>query len=86
MRQAEAFREQKIKRAQGEASRFLSVLAEYRKAKDVTRKRLYLETMEQIVAKSNKFLLDPEKQSVLPLLPLKGLTETPPQTGREEGR
>jgi membrane protease subunit HflK len=85
VRQAEAFREEKIKRAQGEASRFLSVLAEYRKAKDVTRKRLYLETMEQIVAKANKFLLDPEKQSVLPLLPLRGLTDTPPAPAEKKG-
>lgn len=85
VRQAEAYREQKIKEAQGEAARFLSVLAEYRKAKDVTRKRLYLETMEQIVAKANKVVLDPEKQSVLPLLPLKGLNETPPQPAVKKG-
>jgi len=49
-----AYREEKIKRAQGDASRFLSVLKEYQKAKDVTKKRLYLETMEEILSHAQK--------------------------------
>jgi len=46
------------------------LLKEYRKAKDITRKRLYLETMEEIVSKSRKLVIDLDKQGILPLLPL----------------
>ncbi|MBW2091678.1 MAG: HflK protein, partial [Deltaproteobacteria bacterium] len=71
--QAEAYKESKIKRAQGDAARFQSLLKEYRKAKDVTRKRLYLETMEKIVAESRKFVLSGDAKGILPLLPLQPL-------------
>lgn len=70
VKEAEAYKEEKIKRSQGEAARFLSQLTEYRKAKDVTRKRLYLETMEEILGKSKKFIIDSENKNVLPLLNL----------------
>lgn len=73
VRQAEAYKEEKIKRAQGDTARFLSLLTEYTKAKDVTRKRLYLETMEEILGRSKKFIFDAGNQGVLPLLPLQGL-------------
>jgi membrane protease subunit HflK len=72
-REAEAYKEEKIKRAQGETTRFLALLKEYRKAKDITRKRLYLETMEEIVSKSRKLVIDLDKQGILPLLPLQDL-------------
>jgi len=49
IRAAEAYKAERVKRAQGDADRFLTVLKEYRNAKDVTRKRLYLETMERIL-------------------------------------
>jgi membrane protease subunit HflK len=72
---AEAFMEQRILRAQGDAERYLSVLKEYRKAKAVTRQRLYLETMERILPGIDKIILDTETSSnLLPFLPLKGLT------------
>lgn len=74
VRQAEAYKEEKIKRAQGDASRFVSVLKEYRKAKDVTRKRLYLETMEEVLGRAKKFVFDRQNTGgVLPLLPLQPL-------------
>jgi len=73
VRQAEAYKESKIKRAQGDAALFNSVLTEYRKAKDVTRKRLYLETLEQILARTKKFVISGDASGVLPLLPLQGL-------------
>ncbi len=81
VRQAEAYKEEKIKRAQGDAARFLSLYEEYKKAKDVTRRRLYLETMENVVSQSRKIILD-GKGGVVPLLPLQGLgiesmTQTP---------
>jgi membrane protease subunit HflK len=72
-REAEAYKEEKIKRAQGESARFLALLKEYRKAEDITRKRLYLETMEEIVGKAQKLVVDSDKQGILPLLPLQEL-------------
>jgi len=68
---AAAYKEQAVAQAQGDAQRFLSVLTEYRAAKDVTRKRIYLETIERILGRSNKVLLDGKSASqVLPYLPL----------------
>ena len=55
---AEAYRQQVIAQAEGEAKRFLSVYAEYRKSPDVTRRRMYLETMSTILAPMNKIILD----------------------------
>ena len=70
---AQAYKEAKVRRAQGNADRFLSVLKEYNKAKDITRQRLYLETMEEILANPEveKLILsdDALKKSV-PYLPL----------------
>ncbi len=59
IREAEAYKAERVKRAQGDADKFLSILREYEKAKDVTRKRLYLETMEQILPGIRKFVIDP---------------------------
>ncbi len=67
---AEAYMEEKILKAKGDADRFKSVLAEYEKAKDITRTRLYLETMEEILPGMDKFLLGGDSGSVLPILPL----------------
>ncbi|MBN2183508.1 MAG: hypothetical protein JW715_16480, partial [Sedimentisphaerales bacterium] len=70
---AEAYKEEKIKRAQGDVEKFLAMLKEYQKAKDVTRKRLYLETMEQILPNIKKFIIDSESgDGLLKLLPLEG--------------
>ena len=73
IREAEAYREERIKRAEGDASKFLSVLAEYRKAKKVTEKRLYLETMEQILPGIEKVILDEKAGNLLNILPLGNL-------------
>ena len=73
IREAEAYREERIKRAEGDASKFLSVLTEYRKAKNVTRKRLYLETMEQILPGIEKVILDEKAGNLLNVLPLGNL-------------
>ncbi len=73
IREAEAYREERIKRAEGDASKFISVLAEYRKAKNVTRKRLYLETMEQILPGIEKVILDEKVGNLLNVLPLGNL-------------
>lgn len=76
---AEAYRQQVIAEAEGEAKRFLSVYAEYRKAPDVTRRRMYLETMSAILAPMNKVMLDQGPgRSVVPYLPLPGLDKRTP--------
>ncbi|MGE4558334.1 MAG: FtsH protease activity modulator HflK [Desulfovibrionaceae bacterium] len=71
--QAQAYKESEILTAQGEASRFLKILAEYNKAKDVTRTRLFIESMERILAnpKLEKLILGEEAMSrAVPYLPL----------------
>ncbi len=69
--EAEGYREERIRRAQGDAEKFLAVLKEYQKAEDVTRKRIYLETMEKVLPGIKKFVIDSEVgDAVLQLLPL----------------
>ena len=71
VRVAEGYREEKIKRAEGDAKRFLQQYEEYKKAPDITRKRIYLETMEQILPEINKVIMGNKKGgNVLPILPL----------------
>jgi membrane protease subunit HflK len=71
LREAEAYREEKIRRAQGETHRFLQVLGEYQAATEVTRKRLLLETLEEVLPQMDKFILEEKAgTNVLPILPL----------------
>jgi membrane protease subunit HflK len=67
---ATAHKDKVIAEAQGEAERFISVLAEYQKAPEVTRERLYIDTVEEVLANSNKVLLDVESGNNLMYLPL----------------
>ncbi len=68
---AEAFKETRVAQATGQAERFIAVLQEYRKAPDVTRQRLYLEAMEEILPGVTKFIVDSENGgNLLQLLPL----------------
>lgn len=69
--QAKGYAEARIKRADGEANRFLQTLAEYRKAKDVIRKRIYIETMEEVLSGVEKYIIEGGAGGVLPLLPLR---------------
>ena len=74
IQQAEGYKAQRVIRAQGDAERFLRILAEYEKAKSVTRDRLYLESVERIMPTMEKFILDAQNSGgVVPLLPLKEL-------------
>jgi membrane protease subunit HflK len=66
------YRDAKIADAQGEAARFIAVLAEYEKAPAITRKRLYLETMEAVLPDAEKLVVEPGTATVLPYLPLDG--------------
>lgn len=82
MQNAEAYREQTVAEAKGQTSRFLQVYDEYKKAPDVTRQRLYLETMERIFGNADKLVYDPGQgagQGVLPYLPLGELSRRPQQ-------
>ena len=78
LEEAEAYRAQQVNEAEGEASRFSAVLTEYQRAPDVTRKRLYLETMERVLGDIDKVILDEQGgaggQGVVPYLPLNELT------------
>jgi modulator of FtsH protease HflK len=69
--EAEAYRDAKILQAEGEAARFTALLTEYRKAPEVTRMRLHIETLESILPKMDKVILrDGNGDRVLPYLPL----------------
>jgi len=70
---AEAYREQTVAEATGQASRFSQVLDQYKKAPDVTRQRLYLETIERVFGGADKIILDPGGSGVVPYLPLNEL-------------
>jgi len=74
LEQAEAYRAEVVNAAQGEASRFIAVWEEYRNAPDVTRQRMYLETMERVLGAMDLTILDnvtgPGGQGVVPYLPL----------------
>jgi membrane protease subunit HflK len=73
---AEAYKQQTVAEATGQTARFLKIYEEYKKAPDVTRERMYLETMERILSGTDKIILDSGGggSSVVPYLPLNELT------------
>jgi membrane protease subunit HflK len=82
---AEGYKQQVVAEAKGQSARFLKVYEEYAKAKDVTRERIYLETMERILGSSDKLILSGNGATghgVVPYLPLNELTprRQPPAT------
>lgn len=86
LEQAEAYRARVVNEAQGEASRFSAVLKEYQQAPDVTRRRLYIETLEKVLGDVDKIILDEgtgggSGQGVVPYLPLNELRRGTAQTG-----
>jgi membrane protease subunit HflK len=85
VRGAEAYREQTVKKALGDTSRFLAQYEEYKKAPDVTRKRIYLETMEEVYPKMQKFVMGSKNSGVLPILPL-GKNQSLPLTNLGKNR
>jgi membrane protease subunit HflK len=81
IQQAEADRQKSIAEASGEAKRFLSVYEEYRKAPEVTRRRIYLETMSQILQPMNKIIVDDSiGRGVVPYLQLPDLQKNRTET------
>ena len=85
LEEANAYKESQVARAEGEASRFTQLLTEYKRAPEVTRKRLYLETMEEVLRNSSKVLVDVKDGNSLMYLPLdrmvKGAGEAAPRLG-----
>ncbi len=70
---AEGYALERVNRAEGEASRFASLYSEYRKAPEITRKRMYLETMAEVVPKiGRKIVIGDDLSGVIPLLNLDG--------------
>ena len=77
MQAAEAYKQKVVAAAEGEASRFVSIYNEYAKAKEVTQERMYLETMEKVLADIDKVIIDKNSGSgVVPYLPLPELGKT----------
>ncbi len=77
LQQAEAYKKEVVARAEGEASRFLAIYNEYKSAKQVTQERMYLETMEKVLADIDKVIIDKESGSgVVPYLPLPELKKS----------
>jgi membrane protease subunit HflK len=71
VQQAEGYKQQVTAQAQGEAQRFISVYDQYKRAPDVTRRRIYIETMQEVLGNMNKVILDNGAGSgVVPYLPL----------------
>ena len=84
---ADAYKSQTVAEATGQTSRFSKIYEEYKKAPDVTRKHIYLETMERVLGGADKIILDSGGQSgsgVVPYLPLNELRR-PPQGQQQSG-
>jgi membrane protease subunit HflK len=82
---ANAYKARVTAEAQGEAARFLSVYEQYKNAKGVTRERIFLETMEQILGSTNKIIIEPSQNSpgVVPYLPLPELQKRPAEAVKQ---
>jgi membrane protease subunit HflK len=82
---AEGYKQQAVAEAKGQSARFLKVYDEYKKAPDVTRQRIYLETMERVLGGSEKLIYDgggaSGAQGVVPYLPLSELSPRRPPGG-----
>ena len=76
--QAEGYALNRVNRSEGDAARFIALFEEYRRAPDVTRRRMYLETMGDMMARvPGKVILDSSAQGVLPLLPIDTIADGP---------
>ncbi|MFC5309405.1 FtsH protease activity modulator HflK [Azospirillum picis] len=82
VQEASAYREQVVSLAQGDAERFRKVYDAYSQSKDVTARRMYLETMEEILRGRNKIIVEGSAQNVVPYLPLNQLAPQPGQAPR----
>jgi membrane protease subunit HflK len=83
--EALAYHDRTISRAQGEANRFEALLVEYQKAPAVTRQRLYIDTMQDVMARNNKVMVDIEKGNNVLYLPVDQLRNGTTQTSTLSG-
>lgn len=81
LEEAEAYKDQSILKAQGEVARFNQLLPQYMAAPDVTRQRLYLETMERVYGRTSKILVDVEGNNSMFYLPLDKIMQQQQETG-----
>ena len=82
--EATAYRDQVVAKADGDASRFGQLVAQYRKAPQVTRERLYLDTMSEVMSKTSKVLIDVDKGNPMIYLPLDQLMKNSPKAAMPE--
>jgi modulator of FtsH protease HflK len=85
---AEAYREQTVAEAKGQVARFNQIYEQYKKAPEVTRERMYLETMERVLGGTDKFILGAGTPAAVPYLPLtelQGQGQAQPQPGQPGG-
>ncbi len=82
---ATAYKQAKILEAKGEADRFVALYQEYARAPEVTRRRLYLETMEQVMPGIEKLIVEPDTVNMLPFFPLSGTGGPGTSASREDG-
>lgn len=81
--EAEGYALERINRAEGEATRFTAILAEYQKAPQVTRRRLYLETMTDFLAEmKGLYIVDKDQKAMVPWLPLESAKGAPAEGGK----
>jgi modulator of FtsH protease HflK len=84
---AQGYRDQVIALAKGEADRFISVYDQYKKAPDVTRQRIFIETMERVLADTEKVIVDDKAGTgVVPFLPLTEFSKKPAAAATPEGQ
>lgn len=77
LQQAEAYRSEVVANSEGQASRFIALYNQYSKAKNPTKKRIYLETMQKIYSNSNKIIIDKDaaRSLVLPYSPINSISD-----------
>jgi membrane protease subunit HflK len=83
LEEAEAYKSEVVSRAEGESARFENLLAEYKRAPEVTRKRLYMDAVESVMTKSSKVMVDVDNNSML-YLPLDKMTKQIPPAAFED--
>ncbi len=85
IQEAQGFRDSQEARARGEATRFLAVLQAYRQAEDITMRRMYLETMEEILRSNPKVIVDDRLQGLVPFLNLGDQQQAAPGARQQQG-
>ena len=87
VQESEAYKKEVVARSQGDANRFNSILKSYKNNEDVTKNRIYLETLEEILQNANKVIIDTKQGSgVLPYLPLPEITKRKRNQEKEENK